>query len=55
MLYMPTYAGTRPSLFGLPFFYWYQLGWVLLTPSLMYIAYRLLPGAQASDDIGGLP
>jgi hypothetical protein len=39
LLAVPTYAGGSPELFGVPFFYWYQLAWVLLTPALMTLAY----------------
>lgn len=41
LLWVPMYAGGSPGLFGVPFFYWYQLLWVLLTPALMGIAYGL--------------
>lgn len=39
LLWVPMYAGDSPRLFGVPFFYWYQLLWVLVTPALMGIAY----------------
>jgi Protein of unknown function (DUF3311) len=29
------YNRAKPELFGLPFFYWYQLAWVLLTGGLL--------------------
>ena len=29
MLWVPSYAGGSPALYGIPFFYWYQLAWVL--------------------------
>lgn len=41
LLWVPMYAGGSPRLFGVPFFYWYQLLWVLLTPVLMGIGYVL--------------
>ena len=31
LLWVPFYNGTLPTLFGFPFFYWYQLAWVPLT------------------------
>ena len=31
------YNHAAPALFGLPFFYWYQLAWVLLTSALLGI------------------
>lgn len=34
-LSVPLYNHGSPALFGIPFFYWYQLGWVLLTASLL--------------------
>jgi hypothetical protein len=35
------YARATPALLGFPFFYWYQLGWVVLTSALLYAVYRL--------------
>ena len=29
------YNRAEPSLFGLPFFYWYQLAWVVITAALL--------------------
>ena len=37
-LYPPLYNHADPELFGLPFFYWYQLAWVLLTAGLLGFA-----------------
>jgi hypothetical protein len=31
----PIYNRALPSLFGMPFFYWYQLAWVPLTAALL--------------------
>lgn len=31
LLWVPFYNIREPSLFGFPFFYWYQLMWVPLT------------------------
>jgi hypothetical protein len=31
------YSRAEPSLFGLPFFYWYQLLWVIVTAVLLGI------------------
>lgn len=42
LLWVPFYAGGTPTLFGAPFFYWYQFLWALLTPALMGVAYTLL-------------
>ena len=29
LLWVPSYTRVNPRLFGFPFFYWYQLAWVL--------------------------
>jgi len=36
------YARTNPTLFGFPFFYWYQLAWVLIASGLMFVVYKKL-------------
>ncbi|GGE26815.1 hypothetical protein GCM10011391_01450 [Pullulanibacillus camelliae] len=33
------YAFDKPRLFGFPFFYWYQLIWVILTAVITAIVY----------------
>jgi uncharacterized protein DUF3311 len=30
MMWVPSYNRIEPELGGIPFFYWYQLGWILL-------------------------
>lgn len=37
LLAVPVYAGAEPALAGLPLFYWYPLGWVLITPALLVV------------------
>ncbi len=36
------YARATPELFGFPFFYWYQLLWVILTAALLGLVYKKL-------------
>lgn len=36
-LFPQLYNHAEPSLFGLPFFYWYQLAWVILTAVLLSV------------------
>ncbi|WP_103931697.1 DUF3311 domain-containing protein [Bryocella elongata] len=36
------YNRATPVLLGFPFFYWYQLGWVILTSSLLWVVYLQL-------------
>jgi hypothetical protein len=40
LLGVPFYNQESPSLFGFPFFYWYQLAWVPLTSLLIWVVYR---------------
>jgi hypothetical protein len=39
LLFPGIYARATPELFGFPFFYWYQIAWVLITGMLTAIAY----------------
>ena len=45
---VPTYSRTTPELWGFPFFYWYQLLWVLITPILTYSAYVVIKRARGA-------
>jgi hypothetical protein len=39
ILYPPLYDFRNPALFGIPFFYWFQLLWVVITAILTAIVY----------------
>ena len=39
-LWVPFFNQARPSFFGLPFFYWYQMLWVPLSALLTLVVYR---------------
>ena len=41
-LIVPLYAFAEPSLWGIPFFYWYQLLWVFIASGLLGIAYLIM-------------
>ncbi|OIJ87553.1 hypothetical protein BIV24_24565 [Streptomyces colonosanans] len=41
MLWVGSYAKTDPTWIGIPFFYWYQMAWVLISTALTMVAYRL--------------
>ncbi|WP_030232266.1 MULTISPECIES: DUF3311 domain-containing protein [unclassified Streptomyces] len=41
MLWVGSYAKTDPVFIGIPFFYWYQMAWVLISTLLTMIAYKL--------------
>ena len=38
-LYPPLYNKIEPTLWGIPFFYWFQLAWVLVSAVLTAIVY----------------
>ncbi len=40
VLWVPFYNSVEPMLFGVPFFYWYQLLWIILSALLIVIVYR---------------
>lgn len=39
MLWVPFYASKDPMLFGIPYFYWYQFLWVVISAVLTGIVY----------------
>ena len=41
MLWVPFFNHALPALDGVPFFYWYQIGWVVLTALILWIVYVL--------------
>ncbi|EPH40999.1 putative membrane protein YoyD [Streptomyces aurantiacus JA 4570] len=41
MLWVSSYAKADPAFIGIPFFYWYQMLWVLISTVLTMIAYQL--------------
>ena len=43
---VPTYSSKTPKLWGWPFFYWYQILWVLLTPIFTWCAYVVIARAR---------
>ena len=57
-LAVPSYARVKPRLAGFPFFYWWQLLWVIITAVFIGIAYLLTrprgdAPAPAPADEGG--
>ena len=53
-LWVPFYNHLTPTLWGFPFFYWYQLLWVPIVAILSAIAYLLTRWAQRSSTaVGG--
>jgi hypothetical protein len=48
LLWVSSYARLGPPLWGIPFFYWYQILWVLLAGGLTAIAFGLLRMGRTS-------
>jgi hypothetical protein len=46
LLWVPHYAKVEPTLFGFPFFFWYQFLWVFLCSGLTWTAYKLTLSAR---------
>jgi hypothetical protein len=40
VLWVPFYNAVDPQIGGIPFFYWYQLLWIVISAVLIYFAYR---------------
>lgn len=39
LLYPPFYNFTQPEFIGIPFFYWFQLLWIIITAIITAIVY----------------
>ncbi|MDO0925784.1 DUF3311 domain-containing protein [Streptomyces sp. TG1A-8] len=52
MLWVGSYAKTGPGFIGIPFFYWYQMLWVLISTALTMLAYQLWQRDQRSRTSG---
>lgn len=51
VLLVPVYNVDEPRLFGLPFFYWYQLLWVLISAVLTAVVYfKTKPAKRTPKD-----
>ncbi|MFG2119590.1 DUF3311 domain-containing protein [Streptomyces sp. NPDC048710] len=48
MLWVGSYAKTTPAFIGIPFFYWYQMLWVLVSTALTMLAYKLWQRDQSA-------
>ena len=40
LVWVPFYNRAEPALWGVPFFYWYQLAWVFITSALTLFVLR---------------
>ncbi|MEU3373995.1 DUF3311 domain-containing protein [Streptomyces sp. NPDC006660] len=53
MVWVSSYAKIDPKLGGIPFFYWYQMLWVLISTALTMVAYKLWQHDQRSRPAAG--
>ena len=49
LLWVGSYAREGPTLWGFPFFYWYQLMWVFIASASTWLAYALIKRARGGD------
>ena len=40
VLWVPFYNSLQPQFSGIPFFYWYQFLWVIISALLTWVVYR---------------
>ncbi|MEU6554536.1 DUF3311 domain-containing protein [Streptomyces sp. NPDC046915] len=50
MLWVGSYTKVDPAFIGIPFFYWYQMLWVLISTVLTMTAYQLWRRDQRSRE-----
>ncbi len=55
MLWVSSYAKNSPEFIGIPFFYWYQMAWVLGSSVLTSIAYVLISRDEKARRQTGVP
>ena len=60
MLWVPSYNRLEPTLGGVPFFYWYQLAWILLGAGIVLLVFtierKIAPTPKSpSGDTRGVP
>jgi membrane protein implicated in regulation of membrane protease activity len=52
-LWVPIYNKTDPTLWGFPFFFWFQFALILVSAVMTVVVYRLSTVAQRKDREGG--
>ncbi|HEV3423491.1 MAG TPA: DUF3311 domain-containing protein [Paraburkholderia sp.] len=53
MIWVPSYNKVEPQLFDFPFFYWYQLLWVLISAVITALVYFKTRKRSADSSQGG--
>lgn len=51
LLWVGSYASEKPRLWGFPFFYWYQLLWVIIAATMTTVAYLLVTRTGREIDV----
>jgi hypothetical protein len=41
LIWVPSYNKVDPAFVGVPFFYWYQLAWILIGAALVVLVYLI--------------
>jgi uncharacterized membrane protein len=49
-LWVPSFNTIEPRLAGVPFFYWYQMSWILLSAGLTFLVYLLTDSKNEKED-----
>lgn len=49
VLWVPFYSSTSPDVAGIPYFYWYQFLWVVISGILTAIVYLATSGGRAAS------
>ena len=52
VLWVPFYASAQPGLFGIPYFYWYQFLWILISAVLTALVYFATREPEGDEPIG---
>jgi uncharacterized membrane protein YhaH (DUF805 family) len=52
VLWVPFYNRMEPELGGIPFFYWYQLAWILLAAAIVLVVYAIEAKRRATKSSG---
>jgi hypothetical protein len=55
MLWVPSYNRAEPALGGVPFFYWYQLAWILIGAATVLMVYGIETKITRVDERVGAP
>jgi hypothetical protein len=50
MIWVPSYNKVDPPLWGFPYFYWYQLAWVLISAVITALVYFMTRPRNGNDN-----